>query len=187
MGKAILSGELKPATGLKDQSLVLTPLQDLKGFLTHHLGRFLLFLITCSSVLAVFLIFFFVIRESVPFIKNHDLVEFLASKKWYPEADVPKFGALSIIVGSFYVTFVSLIFAVPVGILAAVFLSDIVSFKIGQFVKPIIEILAAIPSVAYGFFAVLVLAPWWLMAFSRFWFWPPGYRINSALQLVPMP
>ncbi len=182
MGKAIMNGELKPAAVL-DKSLVLTPLQDLKGFLAHHLGKFLLFLITCSSVLAVFLIFFFVIREAVPFIKNYDLAEFLTSKKWYPEADVPKFGALSIIVGSFYVTLVSLIFAVPVGILAAVFLSDIVSFKIREFVKPIIEILAAIPSVAYGFFAVLVLAPWLQ---NKFGFTTGTNALNASIVLSIM-
>lgn len=151
--------ELKPAAD-KKQSLVLTPLEDLKGFLFHHLGRLLLFLITCSSVLLVLLIFFFVIREAIPFLTKFSLIEFLTTKSWYPEAAVPKFGALSLIVGSLYVTIASLIFAVPTGILAAIFLSDIVSLKIRDFIKPVIEILAAIPSVAYGFFAVLVLAPW---------------------------
>jgi len=53
-----------------------------------------------------------------------------------------------------------MIFAVPAGIFAAVFLSDVVSFKVQSVVKPVIELLAAIPSVAYGFFAVMVLAPW---------------------------
>ena len=151
--------ELKPAAG-KNQSLVLTPLQDLGGFLFHHLGRLLLFLITCSSVLLVLLIFFFVIREAIPFLTKFSLTEFLTTKLWYPEAATPKFGALSLIVGSLYVTIAALVFAVPIGILAAIFLSDIVSLKVRDFIKPVIEILAAIPSVAYGFFAVLVLAPW---------------------------
>ena len=150
----------KTAAGSKDQSLVLTPLQDLKGFIALHLGRFFLFMITCSSVLAVFLIFYFIIRESIPFIVKHNLLDFLTQKDWYPEASEPKFGAFAIIAGSFYVTIISLLFAVPLGILAAVFLSDIVPLKIKEIVKPIIEILAAIPSVAYGFFAVMVLAPW---------------------------
>lgn len=155
----IQTQQFEPAAG-KSQSLVLTPLQDLKGFLLHHLGRFLLFAITCSSVLLVLLIFFFVVREGLPFFTKFSLSEFLTTKSWYPEATVPKFGALSLIVGSLYVTIAALIFAVPTGILAAIFLSDIVSLKIRDFVKPVIEILAAIPSVAYGFFAVLVLAPW---------------------------
>ena len=105
------------------------------------------------------LIFFFVIREAFGFLTQFSLVEFLTKTDWYPEAQEPKFGALALIAGSVYVTVASLIFSVPVGILAAVFLSDVVSFKIRGFVKPVIELLAAIPSVAYGFFAVLVLAP----------------------------
>jgi phosphate transport system permease protein len=160
MNKDILNEELEPANGLKNQSLVLTPLQDMKGFLFHHLGRLLLFLITSSSVLLVLLIFFFVVREAVPFLTKFSLTEFLTTKSWYPEAQPPKFGALSLIVGSLYVTIAALVFAVPTGILAAIFLSDIVRLEIRDFVKPVIEILAAIPSVAYGLFSVLVLAPW---------------------------
>jgi phosphate transport system permease protein len=124
-------------------------------------GRSILFLITCSSVISVLLIFVFVAREAIPFLTKASLVEFLTSTGWYPAAyEDPEFGALAMIAGSAYVTVAALFLSVPVGILAAVFLSDIVSFKIRAVVKPIIEVLAAIPSVAYGFFAVLVLAPW---------------------------
>jgi phosphate transport system permease protein len=150
---------IEPAAD-KNRSLVLTPLEDIKGFLLHYVGTFILFLITCGSVLTVLLIFFFVIRDALPFFFKFGLRELLVSKSWYPEAVPPKFGALSLIVGSIYVTVAALVFAVPTGILAAIFLSDIVSLKIRNLVKPVIEILAAIPSVAYGFFAVLVFAPW---------------------------
>ena len=156
----INSPKTQPVSDQKDQSLVLTPMQDLKGFISGYLGKSLLFLITCSSVIIVFLILFFVIREAVPFLKNHNLSEVLTSKDWYPEACPSKFGYVTMIAGTLYVTVMSMVFAVPIGILAAIFLSDIVSFKIRELIKPIIEILAAIPSVAYGFFAVLVLAPW---------------------------
>lgn len=140
--------------------LLLTPGQDLKGFVLTHLGRVLLFSITCTSVLAVLLIFIFVIGKALPFIKAGDLIEFFTSTKWYPTDSPPVYGALAIIVGTIYVTLIALLIAVPIGILAAVFLSDITSFKIRNIVKPIIELLAAIPSVAYGFFALLVVAPW---------------------------
>lgn len=142
-----------------DKSLVLTPLQDLKSFLFHHLGRLLLFLVTCSSVIIVLLIFFFIVRQALPFFTAFGFAGFLTSKSWYPQAQPPQFGALALIAGSLYVTIAALLLAVPTGILTAVFLSDIASLKVRDFVKPIIEILAAIPSVAYGFFAVLVLAP----------------------------
>jgi len=140
--------------------LLLSASQDLRGFLGLHLGRALLFVITCTSVLAVFCIFLFVGLEAVPFLAKFSLVEFFTGTGWYPEAEDPEFGALALIAGSVYVTLVAMLFAVPVGVLAAVFLSDIVSLRIRTIVKPAIEILAAIPSVAYGFFAVLVLAPW---------------------------
>ncbi len=140
--------------------LMLTPSQDMAGYVLAHLGRAFLFFLTCSSVLAVFLIFVFVIKESLPFFTDYSIVKFLTSTEWFPEAEPARFGVLALLTGSLYVTFAALVFAVPIGILAAVFLSDVVSFKVRNIVKPLIEVLAAIPSVAYGFFAVLVLAPW---------------------------
>jgi phosphate transport system permease protein len=162
---------------------VLTPTEDIKGFLALHLGRTALFVITSTSVLAVFLIFLFVIKESLPFLAKFNIKEFLTSTAWYPEATNPKFGALAMIAGSGYVTIVSMIFAVPLGILAAVFLSDIVSMKVRNVVKPIIEILAAIPSVAYGFYAVMVLAPWMQ---QKFGFSTGTNALNASLILAVM-
>jgi phosphate transport system permease protein len=178
-----LSIKLEPTAGGLSQPLVLTPGQDLKGFLVSYLGRAVIFLITCTSVLAVLLIFIFVIREAFLFLTTFSLKEFLIGAEWYPEAESPKFGALALIVGSLYVTFAALLFSVPVGMLAAVFLSDIVSFKVRNFVKPVIEILAAIPSVAYGFFAVLILAPWLQKEFG---FSTGTNALNASLILAIM-
>ncbi len=167
-----------------DQPLLLSFAQDVRGFLLHHLGRLLLFVITCSSVIAVFLIFLFVIREAIPFISQVSMVEFLTSTDWYPEShENPIFGALALIVGSFYVTIAALLLSVPIGIMAAVFLSDIVSFHVRNIIKPIIEILAAIPSVAYGFFAAVILSPWLQETFG----FPTGANaLNAALVLSVM-
>ncbi|MBN2590634.1 MAG: phosphate ABC transporter permease subunit PstC [Sedimentisphaerales bacterium] len=151
---------VKPAA-VFEHPLVLTFAQDVKGFLFNHIGALILFVFTCTSVLAVLLIFLFVAREAFPFLGKFSVVEFLTRNAWYPEAsEGAEYGALALIVGSVYVTTIALAFSVPIGVLSAIFLSDIVSFKIRGIIKPIIEILAAIPSVAYGFFAVLVLAPW---------------------------
>jgi phosphate transport system permease protein len=150
------------------QPLRLSVTEDFQGFLAEKIGHGLLFLITFVSVLAVMAIFYFVIQESLPFILKGSFREslsritgFLTSTGWYPQSqEHPEYGALAIIVGSLYVTFCSLIIAVPIGVLAAVFLSDIASYSVREYCKPIIEILAAIPSVAYGVFAVMVVAPW---------------------------
>ena len=182
MNEGKLNITLGPAAG-KYRPLVLTPGEDLKGYIGTHLGRAVLFLITCTSVLSVLLIFFFVIREALPFLMKFSLVEFFTRTGWYPEADKPKFGALALIAGSAYVTVAALVFSVPIGIMAAVFLSDVVPFKIRGIVKPVVELLAAIPSVAYGFFAVLVLAPYMQKKLG----FPTGTNaLNASLILAVM-
>lgn len=173
---------MQPAAGF-ERPLVLTYGQDIKGFLFGHLGQVVLFGLTCTSVLAVFLIFLFVILESLPFLGKFSIVEFLTSTAWYPAHQVPEFGALALMAGSVYVTAAALAFSVPVGVLAAIFLSDIVSFRVRNIIKPVIEILAAIPSVAYGFFAVLVLAPWLQ---KHFGFTTGTNALNAALLLSIM-
>jgi len=152
----------KPAEAAEfNRPLLLSPGEDLQGYILNRLGRALLFLLTFLSVVAVLLIFYFIIREAVGFLAGPYVGQFFSSTRWYPEAhEHPEFGVLAIASGTAYVTMVALLIAVPLGLLAAVWLSDIASFKIRQIVKPVIEILAAIPSVAFGFFAVLVLAPW---------------------------
>jgi len=163
--------------------LVLTPRQDLAGYLISWAGRSIFFAITCISVLSILLIFAFVMYEAIPFFKQYSIVGFLAHTDWYPQSIPPRFGALALVIGSFYVTFTSLLFAIPVGILAAVFLSEMVGKSIRSIAKPIIEVLAAIPSVAYGFFAIKVLAPW----MQRHLGLPTGANaLNASLVLAIM-
>ncbi len=177
-----LSLTVEPAADTP-RPLALTPGEDLRGYILTHLGRAVLFLMTLSSVLAVALILLFVIVRSLGFFSGYSLVEFLASRDWRPTAEPPVFGSLAIIVGSLYVSFTALVFAVPIGLLAAVFLSDVLSWQARNVVKPVVEILAAIPSVAYGFFAVLVLAPWMQREFG---FSTGTNALNASLILAVM-
>ncbi len=140
--------------------LRLSASQDLKSYLASHIGRFILLLLTLVSLLVVLLIFWFIIQKALPFLADYGFKAFLTDLNWNPKATPPAFGSVSLLAGSIYVTTVSLIIAVPLGVLAAVFLSDMAPFNVQQIIKPLIEVLAAIPSVAYGFFAILVLAPW---------------------------
>ncbi len=128
-------------------------------------------------------IFFFIAKDALPFFVTRDagvldrLREFFTTTAWYPSSPSPSFGALAIFVGSGLVTAGAALVAVPLGVLAAVCLSDVLPFAVRQFVKPVVEVLAAIPSVAYGFFALVVFAPllqergglvlsvgWWCLA-----------------------
>jgi phosphate ABC transporter permease protein PstC len=156
-----------------DRPLLLTAREDLVGYVTSLSGRALLFLTAASSVLAVFLIFIFITREAFLFFVQGETLgetarffldragEVFGSTQWHPEHEAqPEFGMLAIVAGSFYVTFGSVLIAVPLGLLTAICLSDIFPFTLRQIVKPVVELLAAIPSVAYGFFAVMVVKPW---------------------------
>jgi phosphate transport system permease protein len=122
-------------------------------------GQSLLVVIASSSLVALLFIFYFIIRDAVPFFQIEGLREFFSSTRWYPSREEAEFGALSIFVGSGLVTLGAVVVAVPLGVLAAVCLSDIIPFALRQVVKPVIEMLAAIPSVVYGFFALVVFAP----------------------------
>ncbi|NTU45819.1 MAG: phosphate ABC transporter permease, partial [Chlorobiaceae bacterium] len=139
-------------------------------------GELVLLVLASFVAVVVLFIFYFVARDAVPFFQIRGFSEFFTTTEWYPADDPGKFGALSIIYGSLMVTLGSALIAVPMGIAAAICLSDILPFSIRQYAKPVIEMLAAIPSVAYGFFALVVLAPlmqdnggpllmwaWWIM------------------------
>jgi phosphate transport system permease protein len=123
-------------------------------------GRSILFLITCSSALIILFIFYFIIKDALPFFQLRGLKEFFTSTAWYPSSSPASFGALPIFVGSGLVTLGAILVSVPLGVTAAVCLSDTLPFSVRQLVKPVIEILAAIPSVAFGFFALVVFAPY---------------------------
>ena len=125
------------------------------------MGRGTLLTVTAIPTVAIVFIIFFITKEALPFFDNlTHVVEFFTSTNWSPsrEGD-PHFGALSIFYGTAMVTLGSCLIAVPLGVLTAVCLNEIVSAKFSQYFKPIVELLAAVPSVAYGFFAMIVFAP----------------------------
>jgi phosphate transport system permease protein len=121
--------------------------------------NFFLFAITSVSTITVLFIIYFIAKDAIPFFQLEGFKEFFTSAHWYPSAENPEFGALSMFFGTGIVTLGAVLIAVPLGVSAAICLSDILPFSIRQIAKPIIEILAAIPSVAYGFFALVILAP----------------------------
>ncbi|MCK9304036.1 MAG: phosphate ABC transporter permease subunit PstC [Bacteroidales bacterium] len=123
------------------------------------LGRGVLFCITSVAALSVLAIIYFIAKDAFPFFQQVGLKEFFLAKSWYPTGEPAKFGAAAIFMGSFLITAAAVTISVPPGVFAAFCMSDILPFNVRQILKPVIEMLAAIPSVAYGFFALVVLAP----------------------------
>ncbi|MDR1479837.1 MAG: phosphate ABC transporter permease subunit PstC [Planctomycetaceae bacterium] len=105
------------------------------------------------------------------------------SGNWFPDANPPEFGMLSLFYGSFIVTATAMLVAIPVGIFSAVVLSDLVSFRVRQILKPMIELPAAVPSVAFGFFAIKIVAPFLQ---DNFGFASGANVINAAIILAIM-
>ena len=108
----------------------------------------------------LFGIFIFLLYTSFPAFKEIDIKEFFTGKNWDPTSPVKEeYGILSMIASTFMVTLGALIIAVPLGIGVASYLSDVAHWKVREIIKPIIEILAGIPSVVIGFLGIVLFGP----------------------------
>jgi len=120
-------------------------------------GFFCLFaLLSIFFLLGIVIVLF---KEGLPIFKVTTFKEFLFGRFWYPTYEPPDFGILPLLLGSLWVTFGALIVAVPLGVAGAFYISEVASPKKKEFIKPVIELLAGIPSVVYGFFGMVVVAP----------------------------
>ena len=109
-----------------------------------------------SAVLIITLIFLFLIKESAAAFRQISIFE-LFSSRWYPIEGL--YGLMPLLVGSLLVTALAILFAVPLGLITAVYLGEIAPTWLREILKPLIEVLAGIPSIVLGFFGWLVLAP----------------------------
>lgn len=113
-----------------------------------------------SAILFVFAIFFFIFREGVGLFDELDFREFFTSPNWRPDSVVkPQYGILALMAGTASVTILAMLIAVPLGLGAAVYVAEFASPRIKETLKVVIELLAAIPSVVWGFVGIMVLAP----------------------------
>lgn len=136
-----------------------------------------------SAIIFVFGIFFFVFREGAPALAKLDLVEFLTSPKWIPTSHEPRYGVGALIVGTLSVTAVAMAIAVPFGLGAAVFVSEFCGPRTKEALKIVIELLAAIPSVVWGFIGLSVMSPLLIHVFHV----PVGVNLfNGAILLALM-
>ena len=139
-------------------------------------------LMALAAILAVVLIFVFVAREALPLLTSGELHKEVTLSKmwtaqqwpgydqpdhvWQPVSEVPKYGLWPLIAGTLKVTVVAMFFGVPLGVGAALFISQYAPPRMREIVKPIVELLAGIPSVVLGFFGLMVMATWMQDAFG---------------------
>jgi phosphate transport system permease protein len=123
----------------------------------ENIMKAIFFISAFMSVVAVILICIFLFANGLPAMKKIGFAEFLLGRTWRPGNDI--YGVFPMIIGSLYVTAGALVIGVPVGILSAIFLARFCPPKLYKVVKPIINLLAGIPSVVYGFFGLMVIVP----------------------------
>ncbi len=154
------------------------------------------------AILFVFLIFFFTFREALPIFtdpevaKEANLHEFFVKAQpkddlinkfiWQPTSENPKLSFIPLLLGTLKATFVGLLVACPLGVASALFISEFASRRVREITKPVIELLAGIPSVVLGFFALMVMATWFQSAFG-FTYRLNGYNAGFALGVALIP
>ncbi|MFA6142645.1 MAG: phosphate ABC transporter permease subunit PstC [Candidatus Omnitrophota bacterium] len=145
-----------------------------------------IFLLNGVLVVAVLIgIFVLLVMTSIPAFREIKLSQFLFSASWNPTANfvVPSYGILSMIVSTFMVSVGALIIAIPLGIGTAAYLSDVASQRVREIAKPIIEILAGIPSVVIGFLGIVLVGPF----IARVFHLPNGLNaLNGSILLAVM-
>ncbi|WP_297323330.1 phosphate ABC transporter permease subunit PstC [uncultured Bartonella sp.] len=125
-----------------------------------------LFIASIVAILATIGIFFSLLFQTVSFFKVVPLSNFFFGTVWDPRftatgstGAVGQFGLLPLLSGTLYIAFVSMVFAVPVGLFAAIYMSEYASRRLRSIIKPLLEVLAGIPTIVYGFFALVTVGP----------------------------
>ena len=154
--------------------------------MTRHIKeiiiKYIFFIFSLVSVLVLGLIVFSLFREGIPLFGKVSLKDFLFGMEWYPTYDPPSFGIFPLIVGSFIVTLLATLIAVPLGVLAAIYIAEIAPQKIKTILKSVIELLAGLPSVVLGFFGMVIVAPWLQETFDL----PTGLNIVNASVILAL-
>lgn len=124
--------------------------------------KFIEFILKISAVVTILTtvgILYVLLSESISFFKEVSIIEFLTNKEWTPLFVKKNFGILPLVTGTLLTTFIAVSVALPVGITIAIYLSEYASKRFKKITKPLLEILAAVPTVVYGFFALVVVTP----------------------------
>ncbi|MDK6862619.1 MULTISPECIES: phosphate ABC transporter permease subunit PstC [Nosocomiicoccus] len=125
-----------------------------------------LFSITIVSVLTTIGILYTLISETFHFLREVSIVEFLTSKTWNAFSSTPTFGIFPLVLGTLKIVVIATLFAVPTGVFSAIYLSEYAPKSVRKVLKPTLEVLAGIPTVVYGAFAITVVTPMLQSIFS---------------------
>ena len=138
--------------------------------------EFILMMAALSAVFTTFAIVAILLYESFGFFETVSLVEFFTGTEWTPLFEDAHYGIMPLIAGTLTTSFVALAVAVPVGTIAAIYLSEFASHKTREITKPILELLVGVPTIAFGYFALLFVTPLLQIIYPDL----PGFNMLSA-------
>ncbi|MBM3346096.1 MAG: phosphate ABC transporter permease subunit PstC [Betaproteobacteria bacterium] len=136
----------------------------------------ILFLAALLSVFTTLAIVYILVKESVLFFTHVSVIDFLTDTQWTPLFDDAHYGIMVLLSGTLTSSAVALLIAVPLGTIIAIYLSEFAPFKLREIAKPFLELLGGVPTIVYGYFALLFMTP------ILQWFFPelPGFNLLSA-------
>jgi len=141
------------------------------------------FMFAFVSIAILSMILLFLVREGIPVFELVSVKDFFLGDYWYPTSDPPDFGIFSLIVASLLVTVSSAAIAIPLGVMTAIYLAEIATARVKEIAKPMVELLASLPSVVIGFFGMVIVAPFLQDVFDI----PTGLNLfNASLMLAFM-
>jgi len=147
-------------------------------------GLFLSALLSIGTTIGIILV---LTIETVAFLRQVPIVEFLTGTEWTPLFSVPRFGVLPLVAGTTLVSLIAMVVALPMGLLSAIYLSEYASDGVRRVLKPVLELLAGVPTVVYGYFALLFVTPLlqrFIPALSGFNALSPG--IVMGIMILPL-
>ncbi|MGE5592332.1 MAG: phosphate ABC transporter permease subunit PstC [Betaproteobacteria bacterium] len=132
---------------------------ELRNQIRERLISIVLTVVAFSSLMFLVGIVLVLFKEGLPIFRETGLGEFIFGRDWYPTYDPPSFGTLPLIAASFLVTAGAMAISIPIGVGSAVAISQVLTGRARALVKPVVELLAGVPSVVYGLFGMQVMAP----------------------------
>ncbi len=156
----------------------------------NHFERIVIYILSTCALIAILVtlgIVFSVFFESIQFFSQVSLIEFLFGTHWSPQIAMHEgqmgssgaFGAVPLFWGTLFISVIALLIAIPLGLFSAIYLSEYASKRMRFYVKPILEVLAGIPTVVYGFFAALTVGP----MMRDFGYWLREFGVNLDIEI----
>ena len=155
-----------------------------KKAMIEMIAKGIFFISAVIAIFAVCSITIYMFIKGAPALKEVGVSDLILSNKWMPTASEPSYGISYIIFASIVGTGVSVLIGVPIGLLTAVFLSEIAGKRIGGVVRGAVELLAAIPSVIYGLIGMLVLNPWMYKIEKMIYADDPSHQFTGGANLL---